>query len=185
VPESTLDRLVLVLGVCALAGLVALIVPAWREYASADDPSRPASAQPPAAPATTEASDSAASPPPTSPPATTRTTSTPAISPPSTATTSPPARKPAPARIAKLALVAAEGDCWIEAHRDSVTGPLLYAGILEQGKKLTLSGRVLWLRLGAPQNLVGRLGTRPVSNLPRGAATVVATPAGVRTLALG
>jgi hypothetical protein len=181
VPESTLDRLVLVLGVCALAGLVALIVPAWRDYATADDPSRAGSARRSAAQSTTDAARHAEMTPLSVPTATIATT------PPSNApaTASSPPRRPAQPRVAKLTLVAAKGDCWIEAHSDSVSGRLLYAGILGQGKKLTVSGRVLWLRLGAPQNLVGWISAKPVRNLPRGAATIVATPTGLRTLELG
>jgi hypothetical protein len=171
-PESTFDRLVLVLGICVLAGLVALIVPAWRDYASADDPSGPRSARRPAAPSTTEVLPNAGLMPPSSQFATTPTTRS-------------PARKPAQPRVAKLRLVAAKGDCWIEARSGSSSGRLLYFGILALGKNLTFSARVLWLRLGAPQNLTGWVGTKPVRNLPRGAATVVATPAGVQTLALG
>lgn len=171
-PESTLDRLVLVLGVCALAGLVALIVPAWRDYASADDPAGPEDAPGAVAPSKAEVTRSAPRARPVSPP-------------PTTATPSPPARKPAKPRVANLRLVAANGDCWVEARAGSASGRQLYYGLLEQGGELMLSGRVVWLRLGAPQNLAGWLGTKPVRDLPSSAATVLATPAGVRTLALG
>jgi hypothetical protein len=171
VPESTLDRLVLALGVCALAGLVALIVPAWREY-SGSEPSGPASPPPPVEPATSEASRREDTTGPSTPPAT-------------TATTTSPARKPAQPRAAKLTLLAAKGDCWVEARSGSASGRLLYLGTLPQGRRLTLPKQGVWLRLGAAHNLAGWIGSKPVRNLPRGAATVVATPAGIRTLALG
>jgi hypothetical protein len=178
-PESTLDRLVLVLGICALAGLVALIVPEWRSYTAGDSSTR-ASAPPlpavtpppPSAPVTTEVSPSARSVPPGSHSAT-------------TATPSSPVAKPAKPLVATLRLLAERGDCWVEARTGSASGRQLYFGMLPQGQELVLSGRAVWLRLGAPQNLDGWIGTKRVRSLPSAAATVVATPAGVRTVALG
>jgi len=167
VPESTLDRLVLVLGVCALAGLVALILPAWREY-SDSEPSGSASPPPPVEPAMSENSRR-------------EDTTRPSTSPATTAT----ATSPAQPRAAKLTLLAAKGDCWVEARSGSASGRLLYLGTLPQGRRLTLPKQGVWLRLGAAHNLAGWIGSKPVRNLPRGAATVVATPAGIRTLALG
>lgn len=161
-PESTLDRVVLVLGVCALAGLVALIVPAWRDYASAGSASEPR-VSPPAVPVSTPTS---------TPPAT------------SAATRARP-RPQAPARPARLTILAAKGDCWIEAREASPAGRLLYLGLLARGKRLRLPARAVWLRLGAAHNLAGWIGSKPVRGFPQGAATVLATPAGVRTLSLG
>lgn len=171
-PESTLDRLLLVLGVCALAGLIALIVPAWRDYASGDNPAGPANPPVAVAPSKAEVTRPAPRARPVSPPAT-------------TVTRSPPAGKPVQPTVAKLRLVAAKGDCWVEARSGSASGRQLYYGMLGQGKTVKLSARVVWLRLGAPQNLAGWIGSKPVRDFPSSAATVVVTRAGVRTLSLG
>jgi hypothetical protein len=179
VPESTLERLVVVLGICVVAGLVALLVPAWRDYTAADDRSSPAAAPPPAAPSTTDGSRTVA---PASSPGPGQIPSTrPATKP----ATSSPASKGAPPRVARLTLVAANGDCWIEARSGSAAGRTLYFGVLTRGKTVTLTDRVLWLRLGAGENLTARIGKRAIHTLPRGPATIIATPTGVRTLALG
>lgn len=184
-PESTLDRLVLALGLFALAGLVALIVPEWREYTSAGDSSTRASAPP--LPAVTPPPPSAATPPPPSAPVTTEVSPSAFSVPPGShsATTAAPSSPVAEPPVATLRLLAARGDCWVEARAGSASGRQLYFGMLPQGQELVLSGRAVWLRLGAPQNLDGWIGTKPVRSLPSAASTVVATPAGVRTVALG
>jgi hypothetical protein len=190
VPETTFDRLVVLIGACLVAGLIALIVPAWQEYAGVGDPSEteaavqpaaPEAAVQPAAPSTTQATRTSARPAQTRP-RTPPTRSRPSAAAPTTGSTGAKGGQPT---VAKLTLIAANGDCWVEARSDSATGRQLYYGMLAQGERVTVSGRVLWLRLGAPNNLVARVGTKPISNLPAGAATVVATPAGLRTLSLG
>jgi cytoskeletal protein RodZ len=189
VPETTFDRLVVLIGACIVAGLIALILPAWREYDTAGEPSEteaaPQSTAPsttqPTAPSTTQATRSSATPAQTGP-RTPPTRSRPAAPAP---TASSAAAKGGQPTVARLTLIAANGDCWVEARSDSATGRQLYYGMLAQGERVTVSGRVVWLRLGAPNNLVARVGTKPISNLPAGAATVVATRAGLRTVSLG
>jgi hypothetical protein len=181
VPETTFDRLVVLIGVCIVAGLIAIIVPAWREYDTAGEPSEAERAPQPTAASTTQATRSSGTPAQTGP-RTPPTRSRPSAAAPATGSTAAKGGQPT---VARLTLIAANGDCWVEARSDSATGRQLYYGMLAQGERLTVSGRVLWLRLGAPNNLVARVGTKPITNLPAGAATVVATRAGLRTLSLG
>jgi hypothetical protein len=180
VPETTFDRLVVLIGACIVAGLIAIIVPAWREYDTAGEPSETEGAPQPTTPSTTPATQSSGTPVQTRP----RTPPTPSRPSAAAPTTGSTAAKGGQPTVAKLTLIAANGDCWVEARSDSATGRQLYYGMLAQGERLTVSGRVLWLRLGAPNNLVARVGTKPIS-LPAGAATVVATRTGLRTVSLG
>lgn len=100
----------------------------------------------------------------------------------------PAAREPAastapavPVR-AVLRLTAARGDCWVEVRAGSESGRPVFAGILAQGESRRFSNRSLWIVLGAPDAIDATLNGRPVENLPQGAAAVLATPRGVRTL---
>jgi hypothetical protein len=85
----------------------------------------------------------------------------------------------------EVVLTAARGDSWLEVRLGSGTGPVRYTGTLVRGRTLRVSGRQLWIRTGIADNLVALLNGRPAQELPRGAATLLATPKGLRTLALG
>lgn len=104
--------------------------------------------------------------------------------PPTTATRSvavplaPPRRK---VRTARLVLTAVRGRCWLSAHVGSANGRSLGEATLEQGQSLTLAGRRLWIRLGAPQNLEARLNGEP-EGLPGDTADVVVTATGIQTV---
>jgi transcriptional regulator with XRE-family HTH domain len=86
-----------------------------------------------------------------------------------------------PARRAKLVAVAARGDCFLEIHRGSAAGDLLYNGTLEAGRRTApFTGKRLWVNIGAPSNVVLRLNGRrvqlPGSGAPR---AVIVTRRGV------
>jgi cytoskeleton protein RodZ len=77
----------------------------------------------------------------------------------------------APRRISLVA-VAARGDCWLEIHRGSAAGELLYDGTLESGRRTAaFKARRLWINVGAPSNVVLLLNNRrvqlPGSGAPR------------------
>lgn len=75
------------------------------------------------------------------------------------------AQPAAQARRIRLIAVAARGDCWLEVHRGSEAGELLFSGTLEFGQRSTeFTGRRLWVNMGAPANLVLRVNgkRRPV-----------------------
>jgi hypothetical protein len=79
-----------------------------------------------------------------------------------------------------LRLAAAGGTSWLAVRRDSADGRLLWEGILERGKSLRFQGR-LWLRLGAPSNLVAYLnGDR--AGLPGRTSTARVTDKGIRVV---
>jgi cytoskeleton protein RodZ len=86
------------------------------------------------------------------------------------------AGKPA---IGRLVLVAAHGDCWLSVHTRSREGRVLYEGMLREGDSLPVAGERLWIRIGAPWNLEGRLNGRVLSSLPTDTGNVFVTPAGL------
>lgn len=87
-------------------------------------------------------------------------------------TTAPP---PAP----RLVLRAARGECYLSVRRGSVSGEVLYDGILAQGGSLDFTGARTWLRIGASTNLDATLDGEPLE-LPPGTVDVVVTRAGVQ-----
>jgi cytoskeletal protein RodZ len=58
-----------------------------------------------------------------------------------------------PNSVAKIVLTAAHGSCWVSVHAGSSTGPILFEGTLEPGKKVRLSSRQFWIVAGTPANL--------------------------------
>jgi cytoskeleton protein RodZ len=72
------------------------------------------------------------------------------------------APRPTPARLVRVVLSAAHGNCWLLLRRGSRHGPPLYQGTLQQGRTLALHGPRLWARIGAPWNL-----TLTINGTPR------------------
>ncbi len=96
-----------------------------------------------------------------------------------TASPAPPAATPKPSR-ARIALVATRGPCWLSVRLGSAVGRLLYERTLEQGQTVRFSGPRLWIRVGAPWNLVATLNGKRV-RLPGSLGNVIATPNGLRS----
>jgi hypothetical protein len=68
---------------------------------------------------------------------------------------------------AAVVVHAVGGPCWIEARRGSRGGPLLAERTLAQGATVTLAAPRVWLRLGAPWNVVARRGAHVARGLSR------------------
>jgi cytoskeleton protein RodZ len=81
-----------------------------------------------------------------------------------------------PVTVARIALVATRGPCWLSVHLGSATGRSVYQGTLEQGRTARFSSTRLWIRIGAPWNLDATLNGKPVQ-LPASTGDVVVTPA--------
>jgi hypothetical protein len=77
--------------------------------------------------------------------------------------------------VARLALVAARGPCWLSVHVGSATGGLVYEQTLEQGRSARFVSKRLWIRIGAPWNLDATLNGKPV-RLPPSTGNVMVTP---------
>ena len=93
-----------------------------------------------------------------------------------------PTTQKLPAATARLVLTAARGPCWVEVHRNTADGELLFAGTIERGRSMRFTGKRLWLVFGtAPsENLDARLNGRRVANFPAGEEIVVVSARGVR-----
>ena len=84
-------------------------------------------------------------------------------------------RTTAPAPVAaRLVLAATRGPCWLSVRLGSETGRVLYEGMLEPGRTARFSGKRLWIRIGAPWNLVATLNGKVVT-LPAALGNVVVT----------
>lgn len=162
-PETRFERVLFLIGLTAIAALMAMLVPAWLNYRATVASQ---STVPSAFPDETGREIAAANRVPAHQTASTAT---------SLSITPPREEQPA-----KLALTAARGDCWLEVHAGSATGRSLYEGVLAEGKSLSYSAPRLWIRLGAAENVDAILDGRPVANFPRGTADIVATSRGVR-----
>jgi cytoskeleton protein RodZ len=80
----------------------------------------------------------------------------------------PRSKAAAARRPVRVRAWAVNGRCWLEIHRGSETGELLYQGTLEQGRSTApFSGRRLWIAVGAPANIVIRVNGKRVA-MPRG-----------------
>jgi Helix-turn-helix domain len=74
---------------------------------------------------------------------------------------------------AHLVLRAVGGGCRLEVYRNSASGKLLWAGTLEPGKQaVSLWGKRMWVRAGAPRHLAARLNGRRLT-FPTGRAVIV------------
>jgi cytoskeletal protein RodZ len=90
------------------------------------------------------------------------------------------ARPTVPATSVRLLVKATRGSCWLQVHRGSATGPILYQGTLEQGQNQLFTARKLWITLDRPENLVTVLNGH-TQHLPVGGVkTLIVTPRGIR-----
>jgi cytoskeleton protein RodZ len=83
--------------------------------------------------------------------------------------------------LAKLTLTASGGDCWLQVRAGSARGELLYEGTLQQGQTQRFTKwKRLWMQLGAPAYLRGRVNGHRVTNMPTGPAVVTVTAKGLQ-----
>lgn len=67
-------------------------------------------------------------------------------------------KAPAPGGRVRLVASAVGGRCWLEVHRGSEAGELLFEGTIERGTSTgPFTGKRLWLNVGAPSNIVVKL----------------------------
>ncbi len=96
------------------------------------------------------------------------------------ATVAPGHVRAATAATARVELSAPRGDCWLLVRDGSAEGPVLFEGMLHAGGAVTLQGKELWLRVGAPWNLAVRVNGRAAGALPTSPASLVVSARGVR-----
>jgi helix-turn-helix protein len=83
-------------------------------------------------------------------------------------------------KLARLLVTATKGPCWLQVHRGSVTGPILYQGTLEQGQDQLFTGKKLWITLDRPENLTTVLNGRARRLPVGGVKTLIVTPRAIR-----
>jgi len=76
-------------------------------------------------------------------------------------------------------VTAALDSSWLQVHRGSVTGPIVYQGTLEKGEKQLFVGRRLWIDVGRPEVLRAKLNGRAVRFPTGGPKIVVVTARGL------
>lgn len=164
-PSTRFERLLALAGLVVVFALTILTAVAWVDYAEAEPESaaRTVSSETAAAP-TTAADEPAA----TAPIVRTRDD-----------VRTPTAGVSVQSGPMHLELTAARGECWLQVRRGSSAGELVYAGTLAQGDSRSFSAKRLWIELGAPHTLDAVLDGKPVTNLPRNTATVIATRDGI------
>jgi Helix-turn-helix domain len=87
---------------------------------------------------------------------------------------------PAAPKTVRLLVKASRGSCWLQVHKTSATGPILFQGTLDQGQQQLFTARKLWITLDRPENLVTVLNGH-TSRLPVGGVkTLIVTPRGIR-----
>jgi hypothetical protein len=102
-------------------------------------------------------------------------------SPPPPATPAPkPRQRPRTGPAVRLGVTAASGDSWVDARADSPTGRVLFQGLLAEGRTLSLSGRRLWMRVGAASHLAFTLNGRRANAGLVGTVNVIVTRQGIR-----
>ena len=72
-------------------------------------------------------------------------------------------QQPQASGTARLELRATKGDSYMLVRSKSAVGDVLYQGTLEQGQIQRFDGRVLWLRLESPQNVVVKVNGNKVA----------------------
>jgi cytoskeletal protein RodZ len=87
---------------------------------------------------------------------------------------------PAATVSVRLLVKASRGPCWLQVHKTSATGPILFQGTLDQGQKQVFTARKLWITLDRPENLVTVLNGRTRRLPVGGVKTLIVTPRGIR-----
>jgi hypothetical protein len=87
---------------------------------------------------------------------------------------------PAARNTVRLHVIAARGPCWLQVHRNSATGKILYQGTLERGQGQVFTAKKLWITLDRPENLRTILNERSRRLPAGGVKTLLVTPRGIR-----
>lgn len=80
----------------------------------------------------------------------------------------------------RLLVKASRGPCWLQVHKTSATGPILFQGTLDQGQKQLFIARKLWITLDRPENLVTILNGHTRRLPVGGVKTLIVTPRAIR-----
>jgi hypothetical protein len=87
-----------------------------------------------------------------------------------------PVVQPRRSTVARFEVRAVLDSSWLQVHRGSLAGPIVYQGTLEKGQTQLFVGRRLWIDVGRPEVLQARLNGKVV-HLPTGGPKVVVVTA--------
>jgi cytoskeleton protein RodZ len=87
-----------------------------------------------------------------------------------------PVVQPRRVTVARFEIRAVLDSSWLQVHRGSLTGPIVYQGTLEKGQTQLFVGRRLWVDIGRPEVLQAQLNGKVV-HLPGGGPKVVVVTA--------
>ena len=87
-----------------------------------------------------------------------------------------PVVQPRRVTVARFELRAVLDSSWLQVHRGSLAGPIVYQGTLEKGQTQLFVGRRLWIDIGRPEVVQAQLNGRVV-HLPGGGPKVVVVTA--------
>ncbi|MEI8104786.1 MAG: helix-turn-helix domain-containing protein [Actinomycetes bacterium] len=93
------------------------------------------------------------------------------------------ARSITPARTAVhayLTIAGVYGPSYVAVRRGGPTGTILFAGTVERGKTEPFTGRRFWVNVSSPENLMIRVGGRPVHVAGYRPSAITVTPTGWR-----
>jgi hypothetical protein len=86
---------------------------------------------------------------------------------------------PASGLAKKTVISATRGRSWLSIRTGGPNGPILFQGVLEQGKTLRYSlAHRIWVRMGRPGNVDISLGANRVNGLPAQPGNVLLTSSG-------
>jgi cytoskeletal protein RodZ len=85
------------------------------------------------------------------------------LQPTQTATTRTAAPAPLPSGTARLEVIATRGDSFVIARLGGAIGRVEFSGTVEKGQRQRFEGKVLWLQVRSPRNVLVRLNGNRVS----------------------
>ena len=68
-----------------------------------------------------------------------------------------PTPAPLPSGTARLELIATRGDSYVIARKGGAIGRVEYSGTIEKGQRQRFEGKILWLQVRSPRNVLVRL----------------------------
>ena len=84
--------------------------------------------------------------------------------------------------VARLEVTAAVDASWLQVHRGSAAGRIVYQGTLEKGERQVFVGRTLWIDVGRPEVLSVKLNGKRARFPAGGPKILVVTVRGIRAV---
>ena len=96
-----------------------------------------------------------------------------------TSTTSSTQTRTRARRVAHLLITANIDSSWLQVHRNSAAGPIVFQGTLEKGQQQLFTGRRLWIDIARPEVLTAMLNGKLIQLPTGGAKRIIVTARGL------